>query len=527
MAEGIAFEADVLIVGGGMAACWAAMSAARAGAEVVLVDKGFVGTSGVTATGGPNHWWVPPDPAARRDAIERRMATAHGLADPEWMARIIDTTWRLLPELAEFYPFGADGRGGTFHAGVRGSEYLRALRACAIAAGVRILDHHPALELLVHRDGSIAGAAGVARLDRRLWTARAGAVVLATGGCAFRSGLIGSHTNTGDGYLMAAEAGAELSGMEFATAYSLSPAWNSTRTLPYFAARFFDAAGEELDIPPPMAGHAHLRALGAAMLAGPVHADLADAPAPLRAILRDIQPASLTPFERKGVSLFEQRFEVKLFGEGTVRGVGGLRIVDEACRTTVQGLFAAGDAATRELIAGATSGGGAQNAAWALTSGHIAGQAAARDALGRRSRETAHPVGRAGLRPASHGRDVDGRAILDAVQAETIAYDKALWRNAPSLLDSRDTLDRAWRELADHARADGIAQVAVRELAAMTATARWSVAAALARDESRGMHVRTDRPDMAPAQASRLLVGGLDEIWTRPETSTARASIAA
>lgn len=43
----------------------------------------------------------------------------------------------------------------------------------------------------------------------------AGAVILATGGYAFRSGLIGSHCNTGDGHLMRAEAGAELSGMEF------------------------------------------------------------------------------------------------------------------------------------------------------------------------------------------------------------------------------------------------------------------------------------------------------------------------
>lgn len=527
MAEDIAFETDVLVLGGGMAACWAAVAAARAGADVVLVDKGFVGTSGVTATGGPNHWWVPPDPAARREAIERRMATAYGLADPEWMARIIDTTWRLLPELADHYPFGSDGKGGTFYSGVRGPEYLRALRALAIASGVRILDHHPALELLVHPDGAVAGAAGYARLKRTSWTGRAGTVILATGGCAFRSGLIGSHTNTGDGYLMAVEAGADLSGMEFATAYSLSPTWNSTRTLPYFAARFFDAAGEELDIPP--AGHAHLRALGAAMLAGPVFADLRDAPAPLRTILRDIQPASLTPFERKGVDLFEQRFEMKLFGEGTIRGVGGLRIIDDDCQTTVPGLFAVGDAATRELIAGATSGGGAQNSAWALTSGHIAGRAAARAsrAAGRRLQEVARPVGQAGLRARSNSRDVDRKAILSDVQAQTIAYDKALWRSAASLAGSRTVIEAAWRELADHLQADGIGQVATRELAAMTATARWSVAAALARDESRGMHVRTDHPDTKPGQASRLLVGGLDTVWSRPELPMLRSSIAA
>lgn len=54
--DGLDPKADVLIIGGGMAACWAASAAAQAGVQVVLVDKGFVGTSGVTATGGPNHW---------------------------------------------------------------------------------------------------------------------------------------------------------------------------------------------------------------------------------------------------------------------------------------------------------------------------------------------------------------------------------------------------------------------------------------------------------------------------------------
>ena len=49
--EPIALEADVLVIGGGMAAAWAAISAAREGAAVLLVDKGFVGTSGVTARG--------------------------------------------------------------------------------------------------------------------------------------------------------------------------------------------------------------------------------------------------------------------------------------------------------------------------------------------------------------------------------------------------------------------------------------------------------------------------------------------
>ena len=44
--------ADVVVVGGGPAGTWAALAAARAGADVVLVDKGYCGTSGPTASGG-------------------------------------------------------------------------------------------------------------------------------------------------------------------------------------------------------------------------------------------------------------------------------------------------------------------------------------------------------------------------------------------------------------------------------------------------------------------------------------------
>jgi len=521
------FETDVLIIGGGMAAAWAAIAAAQAGADTILVDKGFVGTSGVTATAGPGHWWVPPDPTLRAAAIEKRQQTAFGLAEKIWAERVLETTWRSLPRLAAYYPFSRDGNGQTYYAGVRGPEYMRALRHYALDVGVRILDHHPALELLTHTDGAVAGAAGYARLARRSWTIRSAATVLATGGCAFRSGLIGSRTNTGDGYLMGAEAGAELSGMEFSTIYTLSPAWCSTRTLPYTAARFFDGAGAELDIPPPMTDRAHHWALAMAMLKGPVFADLSEAPDALKPILRRIQPATIAPFERRGVRLFEDRFEVKLFGEGTIRGTGGLRIVDDDCQTSVRGLFAAGDAATRELVVGASSGGGSPNSAWALTSGQLGGAAAARLARvqGRRTGERAHGRGRVGLRPTRAAHAVDEAAAIDAVRDEMLSYDKAFWRTRDSLTSARARLDGVWAELAQHRGAEGLEQVAARETAALVATARWSASAALVRNETRGMHARADAPHLAPDGARRLLVGGVDSIWTRFETAGAQADL--
>ena len=65
-------DADVLVIGGGIAGCWAAINAARQGAKVALVEKGDVRRSG---SGGPgcDHWCnAPANPLSR--------------VDPDWWA---------------------------------------------------------------------------------------------------------------------------------------------------------------------------------------------------------------------------------------------------------------------------------------------------------------------------------------------------------------------------------------------------------------------------------------------------------
>ncbi|MET0388257.1 MAG: FAD-binding protein [Polyangiales bacterium] len=517
-ADELTLTTDVLVIGGGLAGGWAATAAARSGARVIVVDKGYFGTSGVTATAGPGHWWVPPEGTQRAAAVQERMARAFGLAEAAWMERIIDTTWQVLPTLSPHYQFPLDQSGRTYYRGLRGPEYLRALREQAEAAGVSILDHSPALELLVHDDGSVAGASGVQRQvgSGRPWLIRAGAVILATGGCAFRSRLLGSHNNTGDGYLMGVEAGAELSGMELSNYHTVALADTSqTRSASYSFADFFDADGNTL----PSGGRPdYTTSLARALLRGPVYATLARTPRDLQEAVPHIQPAFMLAFKRQGIDPYTQRFAVTLHGEGTVRGVGGLRIATTDCQTTVPGLFAAGDAASRELIAGATSGGGNQNSAWALSSGVWSGRAAAARARShqRLIQAPSRAVGRYGLHPASTPKPaLDLEALVQVVKDELLPYDKVLFRHGARLAQSLERLDAAWRELSDHGFSQGVAAVKTRETAALVASARWSYRAALERKESRGMHQREDYPTTDPQLARRLVTGGLDHVWTR------------
>ncbi|TBV04185.1 FAD-dependent oxidoreductase [Stutzerimonas kirkiae] len=521
-------DTDVLIIGGGMAGAWAAVAARQAGAEVVLVDKGWCGTSGVTAAAGPGHWWVEPE--QRDSAVETRAIPTLGLADKRWMRRILEETWEWLPTLAPWYDFGTDDNGKTWYGAVRGPEYMRALRQRIEQAGVTILDHSPALELLRRADGSIAGARGWQTRQRRDWQVRAAGVILAAGGCAFRSHLLGSGNNTGDGFLMAAEAGAELSGMEFSREYCIAQAHTGmTRSMIYSFATYYDASGQvvaPVEGPDPSMRTA---GLAQALQRGPVYCSLRDTPEDIREQLPEISPNVQLLFDRAGLRPYEERFEVTLRAEGTIRGTGGLRVIDEHCQTHVPGLYAIGDSATRVLVAGANTGGGAVNAAWALSSGIWAGRAVAALAqrAGRRLDEPVAAIGQAGLRPSDKPRQdsTEAARISDTVRNEMLPLEKNFFRTGEKLQRSLDTLDATWDDLRRHLGGAADEQVRNRESAALVATARWCYRAALERKESRGLHFRSDLPQSDDGFAYRLATGGLDQVWVRREENPAQPHV--
>ncbi len=439
------------------------------------------------------------------------------------MDRVLDRTFDNMNKLASWgYPFPLDESGSPYKRGLQGPEYMKLMRKLVLKAGVRILDHSPALELLADEHG-IGGATGVRTQAGGTWTVRAGAVVIATGGCAFLSKALGTNVLTGDGYLFAAEAGAELSGMEFSNAYAISPTFSSvTKTAYYRYASFYYEDGTVVE----GAGSTRGRSVIARnLLQGrQVYAALDQAPEDIRPLLRVGQTNFFLPFDRLGIDPFKDKFPVTLRLEGTVRGTGGIHIVSESCATKVPGLYAAGDAATRELICGGFTGGGSHNAAWAMSSGSFAGGGAAAFArsLGVRT-DTRRLKGlsssvltekQTGGAAATEARTSER---VQAVREEVTPYDRNLFRTDAGLVSSIGRLDSLWKDIRGSETTRDAAGVKAREAAAMTATARWMYHTARVRTETRGMHKRDDYPQLDGGQHYRLVTSGLDDIQVRPE----------
>jgi succinate dehydrogenase/fumarate reductase flavoprotein subunit len=515
--------ADVVIVGGGPAGTWAALTAAATGADVLLLDKGYCGTSGPTASGGTGVWYVQPEPDAREKAMAGRETLGGHLQDRRWMARVLDQTFENMNRLGTEarYPFPVVD-GVVQKRGLQGPEYMRRMRSWIKRAGVRILDHSPVTELLVDAAGTVAGVRGHRRQLGTDYRVRAAAVVLATGGCAFLSKALGCDVATGDGALYAAEAGAAMSGMEFSNSYAIAPAFTSvTKTAYYGFATFFHDDGTPLT----GAGSQGGRSVIAKELlrTGIVLCQIDQATPEQQSLMRSGQPNFFLTFDRLGINPFTEKFPVTLLLEGTVRGTGGIQIVGDDCATSVPGLYAAGDAATRELICGGFTGGGSHNSAWAMSSGTFAGGGAARFAasLGASAaRRRVSGAGGVGLRPTSSGsHDGAWAETQDVLRRQVHPYDKNYLRHGDRLRPALAELDDLWARLRAGASADAAATPRLRQAAAMVAHARWMYTSALARTESRGMARRQEFPDLDPAQHRRLTVGGLDELWVRPEAA--------
>lgn len=505
--------ADVLVIGGSLSGIWSAIKARELGAKVVLVEKGSTGSAGViAAAGGGGGYIIPGDEEHRAGMLGERHKEAFGLDDQTFLEKVYHQSFRCFERIQEWGYYSR--RFGAFNI-----DTMAFLRRRLKKVGVQLLDHSPALELLRDAEGNIAGAAGVQRQLEKTYRVKAGAVILATGGTAFFSGAAGTNGNAGDGYLMAAEAGATLIGMEFNSSYALAPA-NSTLTKGgmYFQGHSFNEEGVRLD-PEIPAWFSIPNVVDTLLRGGTPYFVLDKVPEDKWEGAYKQTPNFYHYFQRQDVNPFNTLWPVTVVMEGSVRGSGGLAI-NEDCSTNIPGLYAVGDVADKSRLVGAFLAGAGPCIAWCVASGEWAGESAAGFAKqfnGKAEREFT-PLGQVGLRPRNAvNEEVNPREVIKQVQDEILPLEKNFYRREAVMQESVKVLDKVWEESRERLMGkDARSTLKAREAAFLAATGRWIYRAALERKESRGLHRHADYPALNPNLSHHLRVSGLDEIRVEP-----------
>ena len=376
--------ADVLIVGSEGAGSLAAVEAADAGLDVLLVTKEFHGRGGVTVM------------------AEYSCAAATGDADPEdnpdvhFRDTLIGGYYLANQELVELCcELGAESvrkmdtwgcpwdktPDGRFHqTKMPGYTYRRALH-CGHATGIEIMKslvkhvrkkanirvlNETILTDLFARDGQVGGALAIRIPTGEFLLIRAKYIVLATGAALALYALnSGSSGSTGDGTAIALRAGAELVDIEFTQFFptaAIEPrmrGWESPAFLRYFMdARLLNRLGERFmaRYDPEHMELATRDVLSKAIISevlagrggpnGGVYLDITHIPARIinelmKATFKGWNIGTINPIIDFG---WDPRVEPVEVAPTSHFFCGGIRINKE-CHTSVPGLMAAGEAA--------------------------------------------------------------------------------------------------------------------------------------------------------------------------------------
>lgn len=228
-----ALNTDVLVIGSGIAGCFAALRARELGAEVMMVEQGKSGFSGMSVGGTHRIRVVLPeddlDAAAKGTVME-----CEYMVDQEFLEEALEETWPRFQDILRL--------GGNFRRDDRGEirwyfadtaypdfkqrnalwepigsyQHILKINKEVIRRGARVFDRVMLVDLLVN-DGQVQGAVGFDTRKGDFYVFKARAVVIAAGG--FSGGGAGSWPAlTGDGIAMGLKAGVELRGMEFGKA---------------------------------------------------------------------------------------------------------------------------------------------------------------------------------------------------------------------------------------------------------------------------------------------------------------------
>jgi succinate dehydrogenase/fumarate reductase flavoprotein subunit len=534
-------DTDVLILGAGGAGLTAALHAADASPalRVSVAVKGLLGRAGCTrmVQGGYNAVLTEPDSLEAH--LLDTLAGGGWINDQELVWTLVTEAPRRVLELESRYgclfdrtpagrihqkPFAGQSHDRTIHKGdLTGIEIMNRLTEQALARpSITALEECRAVELLRADDG---GAAGALLLDMRAGTfvaVRARATLLAMGGGPTMYRVIAcSADKSADGIALAYRAGLPLRDMEMVQFHPTGLVIPGSLMTGALLEEGLRGAG------------GHLRnGLGERFMAryDPARMERSTRDLISRASFLEVVEGRGTPsggvwidVSHLGADVVERSFRGMVrrcrdFGRDLARGpvevgptahflMGGV-VIDPACRTAIEGLFAAGE--DTGGVHGANRLGG-NGVAESTVFGGLAGDAIADFVSGR----PAPRLATAALRPALTALTAPfARPAGPALYELQRELREVMWEGA-GLVRDHASLERALAAI-DRIEVDldrvGIAGDPVLNgawqdwlsLRNQTLAAKLIAGSALERRESRGAHFRRDFP--APASAAPVSV---------------------
>ena len=240
-------DTDVLVIGGGLAGCMAAIKARESNLRVTIAEKANTLASGCAGSGIDHMWAYVPEVHKQmgysmEDMVDNHVrAVSGGFVNQDLLRIVISESYDRMLDLEKFglkFRFEDSKQPGKFrlvhqfHAlpdtfNFEGRRVKVYLTKEAKRRGAKIVNRVHMTELLTTADGHVAGALGYGTRNGKLHIFRAKAVVMSTGRVnrltSTWTGVWGNHripvSETGDGRAMAYRAGVPIINMEF-----LSPA---------------------------------------------------------------------------------------------------------------------------------------------------------------------------------------------------------------------------------------------------------------------------------------------------------------
>lgn len=372
-------DCDVLVIGGGTAGTMAALTAAEHGARVLLLEKAHVRHSGALAMGmdGVNNA-VIPGKAEPEDYVAEITRANDGIVNQRTVYQTATRGFAMVQRLERYgVKFEKDSRGEYAVRRVhRSGSYVlpmpegkdvkkalyRVLRQRSMREKIRIENRLMPVRVLT-LGGRAVGAAALHTRTGEFVAVGAKAVVLATGPCGrlglpasgYLYGTYENPTNAGDGYSMAYHAGAELSGIECFQVNPLIKDYNGPACA-YVANPFggyqVNALGERFVDSDYWSGQMMAEVKSEIDSArGPIYLKVSHLPDETLSALENIlhtteRPTRGTFHANRGHDYRTHDVEMHISEIGLCSGHSASGVwVDEHARTTVPGLYAAGDLA--------------------------------------------------------------------------------------------------------------------------------------------------------------------------------------